>query len=86
MTDYAGYAAAAGAAGVTLHPWGAAALHRYAWISGGPPRSAGQITLTSPARYRPGDRIIVQTAAGPRRFTVSGVIRTSLNEARAGPV
>jgi len=77
VVDYAGYAAAVGAPGDTAHPWTAAALHRYGWVSGGPPQGAGQIMLTAPTRYRPGDRITVQTAAGPLRFTVSGVIRTS---------
>ena len=81
VADYAGHAAAAGAPGDTLHPWAAAALHRYAWVSGGPPRSDGQVVLTAPARYRPGDRLTVLTAAGPRRFTVSGVIRTSAQAA-----
>jgi len=81
VADYAGYAAAAGVPGDTLHPWAAAALHRYAWVSGGPPRSDGQVVLTAPARYRPGDRLTVLTAAGPRRFTVSGVIRTSAQAA-----
>jgi putative ABC transport system permease protein len=81
VADYAGYAALAGAPGDTLHPWAAAALHPYVWVSGGPPQGVGQITLTAPTRYRPGDRIIVQTAGGPRRFNVSGVIRTSAQAA-----
>jgi len=77
VVDYAGYAAAAGAPGNTVHPWSAAALHDYTWVSGGPPHRAGQLVLTAPARFRPGDKVVVQTAAGPRRFTVSGVIRTT---------
>ena len=32
--------------------------------------------LTAPARYVPGQPVTVQTAAGPRRFTVSGVLAT----------
>lgn len=75
--DYAASATAAGAPGGTLHPWSAAALHDYAWAAGGPPADAGQIVLTAPSRYRPGDGVTVQTVAGPRRFTVSGVIRTT---------
>src|SRR5262249_59409196 len=66
-----------GARGNTVHPWSAAALHDYTWVSGGPPHRAGQLVLTAPARFRPGDKVVVQTAAGPRRFTVSGVIRTT---------
>jgi putative ABC transport system permease protein len=77
VVDYAGYAAAAGAPGNTVHPWSAAGLHEYTWVSGGPPRRAGQLVLTAPARFRPGNKVVVQTAAGPRRFTVSGVIRTA---------
>jgi putative ABC transport system permease protein len=77
VVDYAGYAATAGVPGNTVHPWSAAALHGYTWVSGGPPHQAGQLVLTAPARFRPGDQVVVQTAAGPRRFTVSGVIRTT---------
>src|SRR6516225_8662837 len=77
VADYAGYAAAAGVPGSTMHPWSAAALHDYTWVSGGPPSRAGQLVLTAPARFRPGSEVVVQTAAGPRRFTVSGVIRTT---------
>ncbi len=74
-----------------MHPWPAAALHDYTWVSGGPPHGTAQIVLTSPARFGPGDKIIVQTVTGPRRFTVSGVIRTpapaamyTVNAAAAG--
>src|SRR5215471_16413255 len=81
VVDYAASAAAAGVPGDTMHPWSAAALHRYTWVSGGPPRAAGQIVLTAPVRLRPGAAVVVQTAAGPRRFTVSGVIRTTAQAA-----
>lgn len=37
VIDYAGYAYLAGAPGTTVHPWSAAALHRYGWVVGGPP-------------------------------------------------
>ena len=84
VTDYAGPASAAGPPGSTIHPWQAAGLHRYTWLSGGPPRDAGQVVLTAPAGYRPGQRITMQTAAGPLRLTVSGVIRTRAQPARAG--
>jgi putative ABC transport system permease protein len=77
VADYAGYAAAPGVPGDTVHPWSAAALHDYTWVSGGPPRRAGQLVLTAPARFWPGNEVAVQTAAGPRRFTVSGVIRSA---------
>src|SRR5262249_21549608 len=77
VADYAGHATAPGVPGNTVHPWSAAALHGYAWVSGGPPHPAGQLALTAPARLRPGNTGVVQTAAGPRRFTVSGVIRTT---------
>jgi putative ABC transport system permease protein len=77
VADYAGYASAAGVPGSTIHPWSATTLHDYAWVSGGPPRRAGQLVLTAPTRFRPGNEVVVQTAAGPRRFTVSGVIRTA---------
>jgi len=80
VTDYAGYAYLPGAPGDTLHPWAAAALHPFTWMAGRPPAGAGQIALTAPTRYRPGDHVNVQTAAGWRRFLVSGVIRTA-----AGP-
>jgi putative ABC transport system permease protein len=79
--DYAGYASALGAPGDTAHPWAAAALHDYTWISGGPPNAAGQIVLTSPTGYKPGDQIALRTAGGRRQFTVSGVIRTSAQAA-----
>lgn len=81
VTDYAGYGQAPGAPGQAIHPWAAAGLHRYQWLTGGPPRGPGQIVLTAPARYRPGQAVVVQTAAGPRRFTVSGVIRTAAQPA-----
>ena len=80
VTDYAGYAYLPGAPGDTMHPWAAAALHRFTWMAGCPPAGTGQIALTAPTRYRPGDQVNVQTAAGWRRFLVSGVIRTA-----AGP-
>jgi putative ABC transport system permease protein len=88
VTDYASPAHAAGAPGATVHPWAAAALHRYSFAAGGPPVTAGQVVLTAPTRLRPGQRITVQTAAGPRQLTVSGVIRTSAAPAlyAAGPV
>ena len=70
VADYAGYAAAAGVPGDTMHPWSAAALHDYTWISGGPPRRAGQLVLTAPARFRPGNEVVVQTAAGPPEIQV----------------
>jgi putative ABC transport system permease protein len=93
VTDYAGPAHAAGVPGSTLHPWAAAALHRYAWVAGGPPRATApgrlpQVVLSAPTRLRPGERLTLQTAAGPRAFTVSGVIRTAAQPAlyAAGPV
>jgi putative ABC transport system permease protein len=76
IVDYASYAQASGAPGDTVHPWSAAALHDFAWQAGGQPTAAGQIVLTAPTRYRPGDPITVHTATGVRDLTVSGVIRT----------
>src|SRR5215470_786948 len=76
VLDYAGYGSARGAPGGTVHPWAAAAMHDYGWVSGGPPARPGQIVLTAPAGRAPGTKIVLQTAGGPRRFTVSGVIRT----------
>ena len=81
VLDYAGYASARGAPGDTVHPWAAAALHRYTWVSGGPPTRPGQIVLTTPTERKPGETIVLQTADGPRRFTVSGVIRTGAQAA-----
>jgi putative ABC transport system permease protein len=81
VLDYAGYASALGAPGGTVHPWAAASLHGYTWVSGGPPARPGQIVLTAPARLGPGRGIVLQTAGGPRRFTVSGVIRTGAQAA-----
>ena len=68
VVDYAAPAAADGVPGNTMHPWSAAGLHSYTWVSGGPPHAAGQIVLTAPVRFRPGAAVVVQTAAGPRRF------------------
>src|SRR5215467_11702304 len=34
VLDYAGYASARGAPGSTVHPWAAASLHHYTWVSG----------------------------------------------------
>jgi len=84
VVDYAGYAYTPGAPGTTMHPWSAASLHRYRWAAGRPPATAGQIVLTAPTGSRPGDRVTVQTAAGPRRFVVSGVIRTAAPAALYG--
>ena len=81
VLDYAGYASARGAPGDTVHPWAAAPLHHYTWVSGGPPARPGEIVLTAPTRLGPGRRIVLQTADGQRRFTVSGVIRTGAQPA-----
>jgi putative ABC transport system permease protein len=93
VVDYAGYGRAAGVPGSTVHPWAAASLHPYRWIAGGPPRAvrsgqAPQLVLTAPTPHRPGERITVATASGPRAFVVSGVIRTGAQAAlyAAGPV
>ncbi len=88
VVDYAAPAQVAGAGGDTLHPWAAASLHRYTWVSGAPPRGPGQLVVTAPTSLRPGDQVTAQTAAGPRGFTVSGVIRTTAQPASyaAGPV
>ncbi|OHV56961.1 hypothetical protein BCD48_00770 [Pseudofrankia sp. BMG5.36] len=76
VVDVAGYAAADGAPGDTVHPWSAAALHPYSWVAGGAPRAAGDLVLSAPTGHRPGDRITVVTTHGTRVFTVSGVLRT----------
>ena len=81
VLDYAGYASAPGAPGDTVHAWAAASLHHYTWVSGGPPARPGQIVLTAPTRLGPGTRIVLQTADGRQRFTVSGVIRTGAQAA-----
>jgi putative ABC transport system permease protein len=81
VLDYAGYASARGAPGDTVHPWAAAAMHDYTWVSGGPPARPGQVVLTAPTGRQPGTTIILQTAEGPRQFTVSGVIRTGAQAA-----
>jgi putative ABC transport system permease protein len=88
IVDYAASAQVPAAAGDTLHPWAAASLHRYTWVSGTPPRGPGQLVLTAPTSLRPGDQVTAQTAAGPRQFTVSGVIRTTAQPASyaVGPV
>src|SRR5262249_22664086 len=77
VVDYAGYASARGAPGGTVHPWAAASLHRYTWVSGGPPTGPGEIVLTAPTGLGPGGRIVLQTAEGPRRFTGGGGVRPS---------
>lgn len=84
LIDYAAYAWLSGAPGATIHPWVAATLHGFAWVGGGPPMTAGQIVLTAPTRYRPGDYVDVQTSAGLRLFAVSGVIQTSAASALYG--
>src|SRR6266487_1621781 len=84
VVDYAGFASAAGGPGQTLHPWSAAGLHAYTWARGGPPR-AGQIVLSAPTPYQPGQKITLRTAGGPRRFAVSGVIRTRAQAALYAP-
>jgi putative ABC transport system permease protein len=76
VTDYAGYAAASGAPGRTVHPWAAAALHAHTWVAGGPPRQPGQLVVSAPTRLTTGDRVVVATTLGPRAFTVSGVLRS----------
>ncbi|HEU5418385.1 MAG TPA: FtsX-like permease family protein, partial [Streptosporangiaceae bacterium] len=88
IADYASPAHAAGAPGTSVHPWAAAALHRYSFVAGGPPATAGQVVLTAPTRLRPGQQVTVQTTAGPRRLEVSGVIATPAPAAlyAAGPV
>jgi putative ABC transport system permease protein len=76
VADYAGYAAVPGAPGRSVHPWPAAALHPYAWVSGGPPRQPGQLVVSEPTRLATGDRVVAATALGPRTFAVSGVLRS----------
>lgn len=76
VADYAGYAAAPGAPGRSVHPWPAAALHAYSWVSGGPPHQPGQLVVSAPTRLTTGDRVVVATSLGPRAFTVSGVLRS----------
>ena len=46
VLDYAGYASAPGAPGDTVHPWAAAPLHHYTWVSGG--RRPGRARSCSP--------------------------------------
>jgi putative ABC transport system permease protein len=81
IVDYAGYAASDAATGDEAHPWSSAALHDYAWQSGGAPRGDDQIVLTAPASARPGDMVTLNTREGPKRFTVSGVLTTSAQPA-----
>lgn len=76
VVDYAGPATAAGVPGDTAHPWSAAALHDHGWQAGGPPERDDQVVLTAPTDHRPGDRLVLQTALGPRPVTVSGVLLT----------
>lgn len=64
VVDYAAYASVPGAPGNTLHPWAAAGLHDYTWVSGTSPRSPDQLVVTAPTSLRPGDRVTAQTAAG----------------------
>ena len=47
VLDYAGYASARGAPGGTVHPWAAASLHHYTWVSGGPPARRHDVTAMS---------------------------------------
>ena len=77
VTDYAGYAAARGAPGRSVHPWSAAALHGYSWVTGGPPRQPGQLVVSAPTRLTAGARVVVQTTLGAQAFTVSGVLRSA---------
>jgi putative ABC transport system permease protein len=77
VVDYAGPATAPGVPGDTAHPWSAASLHAYRWVAGRAPMNAGEVVLTGPTDHRPGDRLTVQTAAGPRPVTVSGVLSTA---------
>jgi putative ABC transport system permease protein len=78
LVDYAGPASAAGAPGSTAHPWSSAALHPYSWVAGGPPSGPDSVVLTAPTAHRPGDRITLQTAGGPRAVTVSGVLSATI--------
>lgn len=75
VVDHVAYGTVGGAPGDTVHPWSAAELHGYAWESGGPPRSSGDVVLTAPTDHRPGDRVTMRTAAGPQELTVVGVLR-----------
>ena len=84
VLDYAACATAHGAPGRTLHPWSAAGLHGFRWLSCGPLVAASQVALTAPTGFRPGNRITIQTALGPRTFTVSGVISTGAQAAFYG--
>ena len=81
VVDYAGYAAAAGAPGDTVHPWSAAGLHRYTWVAGRAPAAASDVVLSAPTAHRPGERITVLTAHGTQAFTVAGVVRSEAQAA-----
>ncbi|MET7394754.1 FtsX-like permease family protein [Dactylosporangium sp. NPDC005572] len=56
------------------HPWASAGLHRYTMITGTEPSGPGEVVLTAPTGHRPGDRVDVLTPAGPRTWTVAGVV------------
>ncbi|MEU5945304.1 FtsX-like permease family protein [Micromonospora sp. NPDC047465] len=55
-------------------PWSSAAMHPYSLLAGGPPTSGEHVVLGSAASASPGERIVVQTPAGPRAMTVAGVV------------
>ncbi|WP_329424003.1 FtsX-like permease family protein [Streptosporangium sp. NBC_01495] len=74
VLDRSGYARLGNTTGA--RPWSAASLHRFT-LTGRAPAADDDIVLTAPADHLPGDVVTVATAEGPRRFTVTGIVRTS---------
>jgi putative ABC transport system permease protein len=56
------------------HGWSAARLASFGLSAGRPPAAPGEVVLDDVLGAEPGDRVTLLTAAGPRRYTVSGTV------------
>ncbi|MFC9680318.1 FtsX-like permease family protein [Streptomyces sp. NPDC056948] len=56
------------------HPWSSSALAAYGLSAGRPPTTKGEIVVDASLGHRPGEPVMVLTARGPQRFSVSGTM------------
>jgi putative ABC transport system permease protein len=81
MPDRSFYAQVQGAPAIQPalgHGWSSAAFGPYVLTSGHAPRSEDQIVVAGPASI--GSRVLVDTAAGSRTYTIAGTVRPRTGE------
>ncbi|AEV84472.1 macrolide ABC transporter permease [Actinoplanes sp. SE50] len=56
------------------HGWASTRLAPYRLVAGAAPQTPGEVAVDASLGVRPGDRLQVDLASGPRRLTVSGTV------------